>query len=127
MKKNILRVLAVIPGLPMLMNGLGFLTDPEQAAAGLGMDLLDGIGRSTQVGDFMSFFIGVAVLIFIGAFKARGQLLYVAAMFIGGAAVGRIIAATAHGAEMASQFIIAETVLTLWLCLCAYFLNKTTD
>jgi len=127
MKNNILRVLAAIPGIPMLMNGIGFMTNPEQAAAGLGMELLDGIGLSTQVGDFMSFFICIAILIFIGAYKARGQMLYIAAMFIGGAAVGRVIAATAHGAEMASQLIIAELILTLWLCLCAYFLDKVAD
>ena len=127
MKKNILRVLAAIPGIPMFMNGVGFLTDPEQAAAGLGMQLLDGIGRSTQVGDFMSFFLCVAILIFMGAFKARGLLLYIAAMFLGGAAVGRTIAAMAHGADFATQLIVAEVVLTVWLCLCAYFLDKASD
>ena len=127
MKKNILRVLAAIPGIPMLMNGIAFLTNPAQATAGLGMDLLDGVGRSTQVGDFMSFFFGIAILIFLGAYKATGQLLYVAAMFLGGAAVGRTIAAMAHGADMANQFIVPELVLTVWLCLCAYFLNKVAD
>ncbi len=127
MKKNILRVLAAVPGIPMFMNGLGFLTNPQQASAGLGMELLDGMGRSTQVGDFMSFFIGAAILIFVGAIKARGQLLYIAAMFIGGAAAGRTIAALAHGADFATQFIVAEIILTVWLCLCAYFLDRATD
>jgi len=127
MKKNILRILAAIPGIPMLMNGIGFLTNPAQAASGLGMDLLEGIGLSTQIGDFMSFFICVALLIFAGAFKARGLLLYIAAMFIGGAAIGRTIAAMAHGAEFATQLIVADVVLTVWLCLCAYFLDKAAD
>ena len=127
MKKNILRILSAIPGIPMLMNGIGFLTDPAKAAAGLEMDLLEGMGRSTQIGDTASFFIGSAILIFLGAFKARGQWLYAGAGFIGGAAIARYIAATVHGADMATQFIIAEVVLTIWLCLCAYFLDKAAD
>ncbi len=127
MKKNILRVVAALPGIPMLLSGTGFIFQPEQATESLGMVLLDGIGRSTQLGDFASFFIGVTVLIFLGAYRAQGQWLYAAAMFLGGAAVFRVAAAVLNDAGMATQFIIAEIILTVWLCTCAFFLDRSGE
>ncbi len=124
MKNNIIRVIAALPGMVMLMNGVGFLMRPEQTVNGLGMELLDGIGRSTQLGDMTAFFIGIAALILFGAFKSEGRWLYAGAMFIGGAAVGRIMAALVADAAMATQFIVPEIIMTVWLCLCAYFLDK---
>ncbi len=124
MKQNILRILAVIPGIPMLLNGIGFLTKPEEAAASLGMDLLEGMGRSTQIGDTASFFIGISILTIVGAITVRGRWLYAAALFLGLAAISRLIAALALDAAMATQFIGAEIVLTLWLCIVAYFINR---
>lgn len=124
MKASLLRILGAIPAIPMLFNGIGFLTKPEQTAASLGMDLLDGMGRSTQIGDTASFFIGTAVLILLGVITMKGRWFYVGAMFLGLAAVSRIIAASALGAGMATQLIAVEVVLTLWLCAVAYFTNR---
>jgi hypothetical protein len=124
MKKNIIRIIAALPGLPMLLNGVGFLLQPEQAAASLGMEMLEGVGRSTQVGDFASFFFGLAVLIFLGAYHSKGRWLYAGAMFLGSAAVFRMVAAVAHGADMATQFIAVEVILTVWLCVCAFLLDR---
>jgi low temperature requirement protein LtrA len=124
MKNPLLRFLGVIPAIPMLFNGVGFLTKPEQTAETLGMDLLDGIGRSTQIGDTASFFIGTAILILIGVMTTKARWFYAGAMFLGLAAVSRTIAALAFGAEMATQFIAVEIVLTLWLCAVAYFIDR---
>ena len=54
------RILTGLVGLLMAVITLGWLTDPSSAAANLGMPLLDGLGRSTQVGDFTAFFAAVA-------------------------------------------------------------------
>ena len=63
------RILAGLVGLIMLVTALGWITDPASAAANLGMPLLDGIGRSTQIGDFTAFFIAVAGFSLYGAWK----------------------------------------------------------
>ena len=52
MNKNVIRVAAAIPGIPMLINGIGFIATPLETAQSLGMELLTGIGLSTQLGDF---------------------------------------------------------------------------
>ena len=127
MKNKIIRAIAAIPGLVMLQGGVSFLIQPEQQVKGLGMELLDGIGRSTQLGDLAAFFIGSAIFIFMGAALSKGRWLYAGAMLIGGAAVMRFLAAMVAGAEMATQFIVAELVMTVWLCVGAFFVDKTTE
>jgi hypothetical protein len=124
MKKNIYRLLATLPGLLMGMNAVGWLTNPEETAKGLGMPLLEGVGRSTQIGDMGALFAGVTILVFWGAFRSQVHWLYSAALFLGCAAVIRTIAALAHGAAMAPQFIVPEVILTLWLVLFAYLIDK---
>ena len=49
------RILTGLVGLLMAVITLGWLADPSSAAANLGMPLLDGLGRSTQIGDFLRF------------------------------------------------------------------------
>ena len=94
MKKNIYRVLATVPGFLMGMNAIGWLTRPEETAKGLGMPLLEGVGRSTQIGDLGALFVGTTILIFWGAIRSQVQWLYSAALFLGCAAVIRTIAAS---------------------------------
>jgi hypothetical protein len=127
MKNKIARVLAVIPGLIMLQGGVRFLVQPEAQVNSLGMELLDGVGRSTQLGDLASFFIVSAIFMFMGAAMSKGHWLYAAAMLIGGAAVMRTLSALMADAAMAPQFIIPELIIAAWLCACAYFIDKTTE
>ena len=51
-----LRLTVTLLGAAFALQGLAWLIDPQRAAAGLDMALLDGLGRSTQIGDFASFF-----------------------------------------------------------------------
>jgi len=52
MTTTIVRITAALPGVLLAISGVGWLSDPATAAEGLGMPLLEGIGRSTQIGDF---------------------------------------------------------------------------
>ena len=54
----ILRGLTALLGFALLMLGLGWWIHPEPAAHLLGATLLEGTGRSTQIGDSAAFFIG---------------------------------------------------------------------
>jgi len=127
MKKNIIKIVAALPGLIMLLNAIGFMVNPEKTANDLHMTLLDGLGRSTQIGDMTSFFMGTAILIFLGAIRFEGRWLYAGAMFLGGAALFRSMAAAVHGADWAIQYIVIEIVLTIWLCVTAYVMDKQTQ
>jgi CubicO group peptidase (beta-lactamase class C family) len=128
MKKKILRVIlgfaAALPGIFMVLLGILFLAQPEQAAFRLDMKLLDGIGRSIQIGAFCLFFFGTAVLILLGAIRSRSRWLYAGAMFIGGMAALRILAALIHGSGMTTESIVYALVMTCWLCVCAFLIDE---
>ena len=111
MRTTGVRVAAAIPGLLMLVSGIGWITDPASAAEGLGMPLLDGIGRSTQIGDFASFFLGIGAMVLIGVWTLRTEWLLAAAVLLGGAAVMRTVAFVAHDAPFATTFVAVEVVL----------------
>jgi len=128
MKKKILRVIlqlaAALPGIFISLLCILFLTQPEQAAGRLDMKMLDGIGRSIQIGAFCLFFFGTAVLILLGAIRSRIRWLYAGAMFIGGMAAIRILAAMAYGSGMTTESIVYALIMTCWLCVCAYLIDE---
>ena len=125
MKRNILRVVAALPGVPMLLNGLSFIFTPVDAAKSLGMPLLDGIGRSTQIGDFTAFFIASSIFIFMGAYLASVRWLNAAALLLGLAAIMRTMAYLLHGADLATTLIAAEIILTVWLVVTGQLLKRS--
>ncbi len=107
-----IRILVALPGLMMLGNAIGWLVRPGPTAEGLAMPLLDGMARSTQVGDLGAFFATAAATILLGAWTRKRTWLLCGAMLLGGAAVIRTLAWAAHGAEFATGFIVAEVVMT---------------
>jgi hypothetical protein len=118
------RIMAGLVGLMMGLSAIGWLTDPASAAAGLGMPLLDGIGRSTQVGDFTAFFVTASVLAIYGAIRQETPWLIAPALLLGGAAVFRTLAWLVHGAEFATAPIVVEVVLTALLIASVVLMNK---
>ena len=98
-----LRIVVALPGVMFLASGLNWLFWPESAAQGLGLPLLDGIARSTQIGDIGSFFFGTSAMILTGSITARPTWLYAAAMLLGGAAAMRVAAWALHGADFAAS------------------------
>ena len=64
----------IIPGLVAALlatTAISWLFDPTAAAAGLGMPYLEGIGRSTQVGDFSAFFVFLVVMCIAGVITRK--------------------------------------------------------
>jgi hypothetical protein len=119
---SILRMLSAIAGLPILGNGLMFLIDPQTAARQLAMPLLDGMARSTQIGDFAAFFLCGGIAALGGAWNRSPLLLGMAALLVGGAALCRLLASALHDAPVATVFILVECVLaSLWIVSAGYF------
>ena len=126
MNPKTLQVIAAIPGIPMLLNGVGFVLDPGKAAMSLGMPLLDGLARSTQIGDMGAFFLTCAWCIFYGSYRASSSWLGAGAMLLGLAAVMRLLAFGLHDADFAAVFIAVEVVLATWLTICAVLFKRRT-
>ncbi len=110
-----LRVLTLVVGAFFVLQGLGWLANPASAAAGLAMPLLDGLARSTQVGDFAAFFLAIGATTLVGTRPGHAQLLLVPAGILGAAAVARILAWALHSAGFASVFIGVEVIAGAFL------------
>lgn len=106
------RILACVVALLLGSLAIGWLLDPTSAAADLGMPLLDGIGRSTQVGDLTALFASGTTLCLVGAIRQEAPWLYSAALVLGFAALFRTTAWAFHGADFAAASIAAELVMT---------------
>ena len=106
-----LKVLAALASVLLLVSGLRWLIDPTAAAESLGMPLLAGIGRSTQIGDLTAFFVVAGGFGLLGLIRGNGSLLYTPAALMGGAALFRILAAVLQDAALATQMIAVEAIL----------------
>lgn len=107
-----IRILVALPGVLFLVNGIQWIFAPAAVAKSLGMPLLEGTARSTQIGDLGAFFLAGSAMILIGAATKERTWLLAAALLIGGAAVVRTLAWALQGAPFAAQFIVPEVVMT---------------
>ena len=105
------RILGGLLGAFFFLQGLGWILDAKGAAEGLGMPLLDGIARSTQVGDLTGFFLCLGGFGIWGAYQQSPTWLRASGFLLLGAAFGRTLAAVVSGAEFATQFIGIEIVM----------------
>ena len=105
------RILTGLVGLLMAVITLGWLADPSSAAANLGMPLLDGLGRSTQIGDFTAFFAAIAGFSLYAAWKENAHWARAAATVLLLAALFRTTSWLMHNAVFATQQIVAEVVM----------------
>ena len=83
------------------------------------MPLLDGLGRSTQVGDFAAFFLATAALVALGVVQSKRHWFQAAALLLGCAAVMRTLAWAIHDAEFAARFVAIEVVMAALLLVAA--------
>jgi len=120
------RTLSILVGLAMLWNGVGFLLDPAGATEGLGMELLTGVGASTQLGDLSAFFVSIAAFVGLGQRRGAAHWLLAAAVLLGGAAVMRTAVTLAGHAPLTPQFIVPELVMTAILVTAARLRRNET-
>ena len=119
------RIISALVGVVITLQTISWISNPAEAAQGLGMSLLEGVGRSTQIGDFTAFFFSVGVFCFLGAYFKQAQWLISAAVILGSAALFRNLAWFLHGADYATNFIVAEVIMTILLVGCAHLFNKS--
>ena len=110
-----LRIATFMMGAGFALQGLSWLVAPDRAAATLGMPLLDGLGRSTQVGDFAAFFLTLGLSILAGIRPGHARVLYFPAALLGSAALCRTVVWAVHGAAFATTFILVEIIASLLL------------
>ena len=110
---TLLRTLTGLAGLGALIMGAMWWYQPETAAGLLGASLLDGTGRSAQIGDSGAFFMGVGVLLLWGAVRQRSVFILIGGCLVGLVAPGRILSATLHGGAVTTPEVVVECVILL--------------
>jgi len=120
---RILRVLVALPGIFFVVMGLRWLVDPAGAAGNMDMELLDGIGRSTQIGDLATFFLALGMMILAGLITSQRRWFHVPALMLLGAAIFRVLAWLLHDAALAGQLIAVELVVA---CLLLFAASRLT-
>jgi len=110
---TLLRTLTGLAGLGALLIGATWWYQPETAAGLLGASLLDGTGRTAQIGDSGAFFIGVGVLMLWGAVRQRALFVLIGGGLVGLVAPGRILSATLHGGAVTTPEVVVECIIFL--------------
>ena len=104
------RIVAGLLGLFFLIQGVNWLVAPASAASGVGMTLLRGLARSTQIGDLSGFFLCLGGFSLYGACLVRPTWLRAAGCLVGVVALTRTIAWAFHEAPFAGLFIAIELI-----------------
>jgi hypothetical protein len=109
--KAVLRILVVLPAVLFVVMGLRWITDPTGAATMVGMTLMDGVGRSSQIGDLGAFFLAMGIMMLLALVTARRTWFYAPALMLALVAVIRVLAWLLLGAALAIDAIVVEVVV----------------
>ncbi len=105
-------VLNAINGILFIAIGLLWVISPYEAGANFGiLEISDGLGRSSLIGDVGSYFFCIGLMMILAAYTLRSIWFYAPAMLLGVTALFRVISWAAHDATFATQFIIIEIIL----------------
>ena len=124
---NLLRALTALSGLGLLLVGLGWWVHPAAAAEMLGASLLEGTGRSTQIGDSGAFFIGAGALLAWGAIRRSATLTVVGGSLVGLVIPGRVLSATTHGGAWTPDEIAGECIILALSSATAWVLSRQAE
>ena len=108
-----LRLLTVLSGLGLLVFGLGWWVHPGPAAEMLGATLLEGTGRTAQIGDTGAFFVGAGMMLAWGAIRGQASVLLAGGLLVGLVVPGRVASAMYHGGSWTPDEIVAECAITI--------------
>ena len=105
-------VLNAINGILFIAIGLLWVIFPYEAGANFGiLEISEGLGRSSLIGDVGSYFFCIGLMMILAAYTLRSIWFYAPAMLLGVTALFRVISWAAHDATFATQFIIIEILL----------------
>ena len=105
-------VLNAINGILFIAIGLLWVISPNEAGANFGiLEISEGLGRSSLIGDVGSYFFCIGLMMILAAYTLRSIWFYAPAMLLGVTALFRVISWAAHDATFATQFIIIEILL----------------
>jgi len=114
---KILKLLVLLPAILFIVTGIRWLVAPAGVAPMFGLNLDQGVGLSSQVGDMAAIFLTLGGCMLIALISGRRSWYYPAVMLLTIAAVGRILAWLVHDATLALDLIGLELLVSTILLL----------
>ena len=121
---SLLRIITILSGLGLFLIGVIWWLQPATAAEMLGASLLDGTGRSTQIGDSGAFFIGAGGLLALGGIRNHAALVISGGLLVGLVIPGRVLSATTHGGAWTPDEIAGECIVLVVALLTAAAIHR---
>jgi hypothetical protein len=109
--KTVLRILVALPAILFVVLGLRWAVDPGAAATTLGMPLMDGVGRATQIGDIGGLFLALGIMMLLALISARRTWFYAPALLLTLIATLRLLAWLVHGAALTPDAMAVELIV----------------
>jgi hypothetical protein len=106
-----IRVVSALPGVLLTSIGIRWLLQPSAAAESVGMPLLDGLARNTQIGDLGSFFLCSGAMFLLGALRQERHWFHCGAMLMGVTAICRTWAFLFHNTPFPAEAVIPEIAM----------------
>ena len=105
--------LSGILGVVLAIIALRWILSPEDSANSLGMVLLDGAGRNTQIRDFTALFASTSIFCFISITTRQYQWIFSSGIVFLLIALIRVLASQLHEASLTYSSLIAEIIFAV--------------
>ena len=105
--------LSGILGLVLAIIALRWILSPEDSANSLGMVLLDGAGKNTQIRDFTALFSSTSIFCFISITTRQYQWIFSSGIVFLLIALISVLASQLHDAPLTYSSLIAEIIFAV--------------
>ena len=105
--------LSGILGLVLAIIALRWILSPEDSANALGMVLLDGAGKNTQIRDFTALFASTSIFCFISITTRQYQWIFSTGIVFSLIALISLLASQLHDAPLTYSSLIAEIIFSI--------------
>jgi len=116
-------ILSGILGIVLTIIAIRWILLPEESANSLGMILLDGSGRNTQIRDFTSIFASTAIFCFLSIATKQFQWIFSSGIIFLIIAIMSIVASQLYEAPITYSSLIAEIIFAM-IAFASAFLYK---
>ena len=105
--------LSGILGVVLAIIALRWILSPEDSANSLGMVLLDGAGRNTQIRDFTALFASTSIFCFLSITTRQYQWVFSSGIVFSLIALISVLASQLHDAPLTYSSLIAEIIFAV--------------
>lgn len=105
--------LSGILGLVLAIIALRWVLSPEDSANALGMVLLDGAGKNTQIRDFTALFASTSIFCFLSIVTRQYQWIFSSGIVFSLIALISLLASQLHDAPLTYSSLIAEIIFAI--------------